>query len=95
MKNEDRAAGSLERHRPARKAERRIEGRKSWIVRRGSEYLVAMAYIDKRMVRWSTSAYDAARIQDRDKAEKVAGVVGGTVVIFDRITGDVEEEMTQ
>jgi len=66
--------------------------RKHFIVRRGTEYLVAIAYLDSKTPRWSISPYDAVRIPWRDDADRVARIVGGEVVLFDQTTGDVTEK---
>ena len=68
-----------------------MKGKKHFIIRRGTEYLVAIAYTDSKTPRWSISPYDAVRIPWRDDAERVARIVGGEVVLFDKTTGDVEE----
>jgi len=58
-----------------------------WLVRVGQEYLVAVAYDDTKMCRWSNSPFDALQITDINSAMIVARAAKGTVVRFNTITG--------
>lgn len=58
-----------------------------FIVERGGAYLVAVPYTDNKVLRWSQSKYDAARIEDYKTADRVAKKVGGVVKMFEPITG--------
>lgn len=58
-----------------------------FIVESGGAYLVAVPYTDNRVLRWSSSKYDAARIEDHKTADMIAKKVGGVVVVFEPLTG--------
>ena len=60
-----------------------------WIVYANGEYLVAVAYTDTKLCRWSVSPYDAAFFPDKQDAERVALKVGGSIKRFNPITGKV------
>ena len=61
-----------------------------WVIRRGVEYLVAIAYLDSRTPRWSRSPWDALRIPWRDEADRVARHFGGEVLRFSQTKGVIE-----
>ena len=58
-----------------------------WLVRVNNEYLVAVAYEDTRMCRWSTSPFDALPFKNVNDAIRIAQTAGGKIVRFNRITG--------
>ena len=58
-----------------------------WLVKVGNEYLVAVAYEDTRMCRWSISPFDALRFVDVNDAIRIAQSAGGQIVKFNSITG--------
>lgn len=58
-----------------------------YIIKIGSDYLVAIPYEDLGTKRLSNNRYDAALIYDEIAAERVARAVGGQVVFFNPITG--------
>ena len=60
-----------------------------WIVRFGTVFLVALAYEDTKMCRFSESKYDAAQFADINDAIWVAQRSGGEVVRFNPITGRI------
>ena len=60
-----------------------------WIVRSEGEYLIAVAYSDTRLCRWSNSPFNAAFFTRMDDAVRVAQKVGGEVLRFNPITGVV------
>ena len=61
----------------------------AWIVQVENQYLVAVAYKDTNMCRWSTSPFDAAQIEDINAALTIAKAAGGHIVRFNPITGNV------
>lgn len=63
----------------------------SFIIRKGREYLVAIAYTDSKTPRWSRSAWDAVRILWLDDAKRVADKVGGEILRFSNLRGIVDE----
>ena len=65
--------------------------RECYIIRSGSAdlYLMAMAYPDTGVIRWSGSKYDAVRIYSLPAARKLAKKVIGKVYGFDSKTGSV------
>ena len=67
-----------------------MKERVSWIVRRGNQYLVALAYTDSKTPRWSNSAYDAVRIRFRDEADRLARYFGAEVLRFSNVKGVLE-----
>ena len=62
-----------------------------FIIEKNGEYLVGVPYTDTLMIRFSVSKYDAAQFHRRRTARKVASRVGGHVMIFDPLTGDLWE----
>ena len=54
----------------------------TYIIKRGSEYLVAVLHTKPQVIRWSIYRYDAARIDRRADAERVARITGGDVLTF-------------
>lgn len=60
------------------------------IIRRGSEYLVGTILYSTDL-RWSRSPWDAWRTRDREKAEKIAKVTGGDMMLFNPIAGQLRE----
>lgn len=56
-----------------------------------NQYMVAMAYEERRVLRTSPSIYDAARISDLKKATHLARRVRGKVIAFNPITGGHRE----
>ena len=59
----------------------------SYIISKGNEYLVAIAYTDSKTPRWSTSAWDAVRIIWYQDAQRVADAVGGKILKFSNLKG--------
>lgn len=60
------------------------------IIRKDGEYLVGTICYSTDL-RWSTSAYDAWRTRNRADAERVAGAVGGVMVLFNPIVNQRRE----
>ena len=60
-----------------------------WVVFADGEYLVAVAYEDTKLCRWSTSPFSAAFFTDSNDALQVALKVGGQIRRFNPITGVV------
>ena len=54
------------------------------IIRKDGEYLVGTILYSTDL-RWSWSQYDAWRTRKREDAERVAGKVGGEMVLFNPI----------
>lgn len=54
------------------------------IIRKNGEYLVGTILYSTDL-RWSTSPYDAWRTRRREDARRVAGAVGGEMVLFNPI----------
>ena len=54
------------------------------IIRKDGEYLVGTILYSTDL-RWSWSAYDAWRTRRKEGAERVAGKVGGEMVLFNPI----------
>ncbi len=61
-----------------------------YIIRRGSVFLVAIAYYDSKTPRWSNSAWDAVRIPRREEADRLADYFGGEVLTFSNLRGVTE-----
>jgi len=61
-----------------------------FIVERGGAYLVAVSYTENKVLRWSQSKFDAARIEDHKTADRIAGKVGGVVKMFEPLTGKLK-----
>lgn len=66
-----------------------IDSYTGFLVRIGCYYLVAV--VSKKVMRWSTSPWDAYLIKDETAARDVAEVVSGHIVSFNPITGEVKE----
>ena len=62
-----------------------------YVVRRGGEYLVALAYKDSKTARWSKHAFDAVRIPWLDEAKHLADYFGAEVVTFSTTKGVIEQ----
>lgn len=60
------------------------------IIRRGDQYLVGTILYSTDL-RWSGSPWDAWSTRSREKAEKVAGKVGGTLWLFNPVAGQLRE----
>lgn len=60
------------------------------IVKRGAEYLVGRIPYSMEF-RWSTSPYDAWGTRDREKAEAVAGKLGGDLWLWNPVAGQLRE----
>ena len=60
------------------------------IIRRGNEYLVGTILYSTDL-RWSKSPWDAWITRDRTAAERVAGRVGGEIVLFNPAAGQMRE----
>ena len=60
------------------------------IIKRGDEYLVGTICFSTDL-RWSKSKYDAWTTRRREDAERVASVVGGTVMLFNPIVNQERE----
>ena len=58
------------------------------IIRKDNLYLVG-TIIFSTDLRWSTSAYDAWRTRSKEQAQRVAGKVGGQMMLFNPIVGKV------
>lgn len=58
------------------------------IIQRESEYLVGRI-IGSMDLRWSRSPYDAWSTRSRDDAEKVAGLVGGKLMLFNPVAKQI------
>jgi len=60
-----------------------------WIVCVNGQYLVAVAYEDTRMCRWSSSPFDALLFDDVNDAVRIANPSGGYVRRFNPVTGRI------
>ena len=60
------------------------------IIKRGSMFLVGRIPYSLEF-RWSSSPYDAWKTRERDKAEKVARVIGGDLWLFNPVVGQLHE----
>ena len=60
------------------------------IIKRGSMFLVGRIPYSLEF-RWSSSPYDAWKTRERDKAEKVARVIGGDLWLFNPVVGQLRE----
>lgn len=60
------------------------------IIKRGDEYLVGVICFSTEL-RWSKSKFDAWTTRRREDAERVASVVGGTVMLFNPIVNQERE----
>ena len=59
----------------------------TYIIRKGGEFLVAIAYTDSKTPRWSNSAWDAVRFTWYQDARRVADILGGEIIKFSNIHG--------
>ena len=59
------------------------------IIRRGSEYLVGINQVLKNL-NWSPAYFDAWRTRDLDAAQAVAEKVGGVIMLFNPVTGQLK-----
>ena len=59
------------------------------IVQRGTMYLVG-TIIYSTDLRWSDSPWDAWRTRDREKARRVAQRVGGELMLFNPVAGQIK-----
>ena len=62
------------------------------IVRRGTQFLVSRI-IGSTEFRWSDSPWEAWRTRDRDAAKRVAHAVGGDLMLFNPVAGQIREAM--
>ena len=60
------------------------------IIKRGDEYLVGVICFSTEL-RSSKSKFDAWTTRRREDAERVAGTVGGTVMLFNPIVNQIRE----
>ena len=60
------------------------------IIRKDGEYLVGLILYSTDL-RWSESPYDAWSTRNREDAERVAGKVGGEMVLFNPIVKQIKE----
>ena len=60
------------------------------IIQRGTQYLVG-TIIYSTDLRWSDSPWDAWRTRDREKARRVAQRVGGELMLFNPVAGQIRE----
>ena len=60
------------------------------IVRRGTEFLVGRIPYSLEF-RWSSSPYDAWGTREKDKAQKVARLLGGDIWLFNPVVGQLRE----
>ena len=58
------------------------------IIRKNGDYLVGRICYS-RDLRWSNNKYDAVRTRDREKAEKLARITGGIVMLFNPIVNQM------
>ena len=63
------------------------EEKVQYIIQKGNEFLVAIAYPEKQIPRYSTSPWDAAPIYSMEDARLVAEKVGGEVRTFNPVSG--------
>ena len=66
-----------------------IRSRTGLIIRKDGEYLVGTICYSTDL-RWSCSPYDAWRTRRKEDAERVAGKVGGKMVLFNPIVKQME-----
>ena len=60
------------------------------IIRKGTEYLVGTILYSTDL-RWSRSPWDAWITRRKDAAERVAGKVGGEIMLFNPVAGQIRE----
>lgn len=61
----------------------------TYIVCKGSEYLVACPYLDSEFMRFSASPYDGYPFEDFIIAQRFARIFGGIVMKHNRVTGEL------
>ena len=59
------------------------------VIRKNGEYLVGTIVFSTQL-RWSNNLYDAWRTRDREKAEKMARMTGGIMVLFNPVTHETK-----
>lgn len=62
----------------------------TYVIRYGNVYLVAVAYEDTKICRFSDSPYDALPFDDVYEAKRVASRTGGSAVRFNPVTGKID-----
>lgn len=62
-----------------------------FVVWRKGEYLMAVAYTDTKVCRWTSSPFNAAFFTDVNSAVRVAMRTGSQIRRFNPITGKVSE----
>ena len=67
----------------------RVKDYDCYIVVKNGYYLVSKPYPDTLFVRWSNSPYEGCRIERLKLAKMIANVVGGRVVTFNPVSGDL------
>ena len=60
-----------------------------YIIQRRGEFLVGKPFEDSAYCRFSNSPYDGWQCRDFNAAIKVAKELGGKVVIFNRLNGNI------
>ena len=60
------------------------------VIRRGSEYLCGRSKVTGELM-WSQSPYDAWNTRRMPDAERVAGRIGGRLVLFNPVVAQVRE----
>jgi len=65
-----------------------IRGKTVLIIQRENEYLVGRI-IGSRDLRWSSSPWDAWTTRNKEDAERVAGMVGGQLVLFNPVAKQI------
>ncbi|MBP5442258.1 MAG: hypothetical protein J6Y60_03375 [Treponema sp.] len=60
-----------------------------YIICRQGKYLVGNPYDSLSAIRYSTDKYDGVRFKDFDDAIRVAKIMGGKVMRFNLLTGEV------
>ena len=61
------------------------------IIKRENEYLVGCILHGGGMTRWSISAWDAWHTREWDDVQSVAKKVGGKIMLFNPVTGELRE----
>lgn len=61
------------------------------IIKRENEYLVGCILNSGGMTRWSNSAWDAWHTREWFDAQRVAKRVGGRIMLFNPVTGELRE----
>ena len=60
------------------------------IIRKENEYLVGTVLYSTEL-RWSINKYDAWRTRSREDARKVNALIGGTLMLFNPVVGQIRE----